>query len=64
MEKVFTPEQTAELLHVATKTIKDWLRSGELPGIKVGRQWRVTESDLQKYIDLRKGQSVHDKAES
>ena len=47
MEKVFTPEQTAELLHVATKTIKDWLRSGELPGIKVGRQWRVTDSDLQ-----------------
>jgi excisionase family DNA binding protein len=46
MEKIYTPEMAAEMLHVSTLTLRKWLRSGQLTGIKVGRQWRIRESDL------------------
>ncbi len=60
MEKLYTPEMAADLLHVSTLTLKKWLRSGSLNGIKVGRQWRVRESDLKAFIDrgTRKAQSA------
>lgn len=35
---------------------EDWytrqLRSGKLPGHKIGRQWRLTESDVQAALDI------------
>ena len=40
-EEVLTPEEAAKELKLATKTVKDWLRSGKLKGVKFGRQWRV-----------------------
>jgi excisionase family DNA binding protein len=48
--KVFTPEEVAERLSVSTKTIKDWLRTGKLKGVKVGRLWRVRESELEAFL--------------
>lgn len=50
-EKVYTPEQVGEHLGLAKKTIMDFLRAGKIPGVKVGREWRVRERDLQAYID-------------
>ena len=32
------------------ETIRQWLRSGKLGGVKVGRLWRVRESDLQEFL--------------
>ena len=49
-EKVYTPEGAAEALMVSPKTIREWLRTGKLKGVKVGRLWRVRESDLQELL--------------
>ena len=51
MEKIYTPEMAAEMLHVSTLTLRKWLRSGLLNGIKVGRQWRIRESDLNLLLE-------------
>ncbi len=51
MEKLYTPDMAAEMLHISTLTLKKWLRSGRLTGIKVGRQWRIRESDLKAFIE-------------
>lgn len=48
--KIFTPEEVALKLTVSPKTVKDWLRSGKLRGVKVGRLWRVRESDLEIFL--------------
>lgn len=45
-----TPEEVAERLKVLPKTVRKWLREGSLPGVKVGRQWRVAESTLDGLI--------------
>ncbi|OPL09897.1 MAG: hypothetical protein AVO34_12755 [Firmicutes bacterium ML8_F2] len=51
MEKIYTPEMAAEVLLVSTLTLRKWLRSGQLPGFKLGRQWRIRESDLKNFLD-------------
>lgn len=45
------PEEVAELLDISENTIRHWLRKGELPGVKFGRQWRIRKDDLDKFIE-------------
>ena len=64
MEKIYTTEQVAELLAVHPDSIRAWLRTGELRGIKLpgGRRWRVLERDLQEFI-LKLDTSNHEQKE-
>jgi excisionase family DNA binding protein len=56
-ERLLTPEQTAERLQLSEITIVHWLRAEKLPGVKLGKLWRVKESDLRQFIDaLSNGQ--------
>lgn len=52
-EKVYSPEAAAAALDVKPETIRQWLRSGKLGGVKVGRLWRVRESDLHKVLQTK-----------
>jgi excisionase family DNA binding protein len=50
-ERLLTPEQVAERLSLSVLTVRAWLRSGRLPGVKPGgKVWRVREADLDEYI--------------
>lgn len=55
MARILTVEQAAEKLQMTTKVVREYLRVGKLPGRKVGRAWRVLESDLERWISV--GQS-------
>jgi acetyl-CoA synthetase len=48
METLFTVEEAAELMKVKVDTVRRWLRNGTLRGRKIGRIWRIAESDLSK----------------
>ncbi|MGH8057662.1 MAG: helix-turn-helix domain-containing protein [Candidatus Entotheonellia bacterium] len=51
MAILLTPEETAEELRLAPKTVKDWLRDGKLPGVKLGgKVWRIRREDLDAFI--------------
>ena len=49
-DPVLTPEQVAERLHISRLTVGNWLRSGKIKGLKVGRLWRVRESELETFL--------------
>ena len=49
-EKLLTPEDAAKALLLKPETIREWLRSGKLKGVKMGRLWRVRESDLETFV--------------
>lgn len=49
-ERILTVAQTAELLQVNYETCRDWIKRGMLPGRKIGRVWRILESDLRDFI--------------
>jgi excisionase family DNA binding protein len=49
-DNLLTPEDVAARLHISRLTVGNWLRSGKLKGVKVGRLWRVRESDLETFL--------------
>lgn len=50
-ERLLSPEDVAKQLNIATATVREYLREGRIKGIKVGKLWRVRESDLQRHIE-------------
>ena len=61
MEKLYTVEEVASILNVHQNTIRNWLKSGSMNGIKMGKYWRVEESQLQAFIEKAKGDNTNDK---
>ena len=49
-EKLLTPEDAAKALLVKPETVREWLRTGKLKGVKMGRLWRIRESDLEAFL--------------
>jgi excisionase family DNA binding protein len=49
MDKYYTPEQVAEILLVQPRTVRSWLRDGDLLGDKVSNQWRISHKNLQEF---------------
>lgn len=47
---VLDAQGAADLLQVSTKTILKLARSGELPGKKIGREWRFVRTVLIDYV--------------
>jgi excisionase family DNA binding protein len=45
-----TTEQVLGCLKVNPRTIYRLIRSGELPAVRIGRQWRFRRSDLDEWI--------------
>lgn len=43
---LLTPEDVAARLQVNVRTVYNQLDSGEIKGVKVGRQWRINSADL------------------
>ena len=46
MSRILTTAQVAEKLQVSTLTARNYLNKGLIPGKKLGREWRVVESEL------------------
>lgn len=52
-ERLLTAAEVADQLRVSTMTIYRLIRSGELPAVRVGRNYRVRENDLAVYLDAQ-----------
>ncbi|WP_018085181.1 MEDS domain-containing protein [Desulfurispora thermophila] len=64
-EELFTVEEVAEILKTTPNTIYRWLRAGKLPGIKLGKEWRIKKETLSSKLQETnitgiKGQSFLD----
>lgn len=44
--RLLSTEEVAEALCVTTKTVRRWIARGELPAVKLHRQWRIRVTDL------------------
>lgn len=58
--KLLPVPKVAEALGVASTTVKRLIRTKQLPGLKIGNNWRVSEHDLWVYMRLakKKGEQV------
>jgi excisionase family DNA binding protein len=51
--ELLTIAEVATYLKLSRRTTWRWCKSGRLPAVKVGRQWRVSSRDLEEFIRRR-----------
>ena len=49
-EKYYTTEEIAKLLNVAVLTVRRWILSGKLSAYKIGRSYRISETQLKEFL--------------
>jgi len=49
-ERIFTADQIAKLLGFHRKTVIKWITDGELIASRLGREYRIRESDLDAFM--------------
>lgn len=53
-ERLLTVEEVAEWLAVATRKVMDLAREKELPGFKVGKEWRFSRDEIAAYLEANR----------
>jgi excisionase family DNA binding protein len=48
-----TVQELAERLEVAEATVRQWIKSGELRAIDIGKGWRIADTDLDQFLRAR-----------
>jgi excisionase family DNA binding protein len=58
MEAFLTTDEVLIYLKITPRTIYRLIRSGELPAVRIGRQWRFRRADLDRWLERRRGFSA------
>ena len=56
--RLLTLSEAARLLQVSTRTLHRMIRSGDIPALKVGGQWRLRETQLQQWLEDQETSAV------
>ena len=48
--KFYTAKEVADMLGVTSASIRNWIYKGDLEAIKLAGQYKISEQDLEKYI--------------
>jgi putative molybdopterin biosynthesis protein len=59
---LLTIEEVKTRLGISDKTVRRLIKRGDMPVIRIGRQLRVSEADLQRFLNecrLRPNSSLH-----
>ena len=56
--RLYKTSEVATMLRVAQRTVEDWIRSGQLKGVRYGRLLRVREADLATFGEVLQGHSA------
>jgi excisionase family DNA binding protein len=57
-EQLLTVEQIAAEFQLTPQTIRNWIKSGALPAIKVGHVYRVRREDLDTMMRRHQGETA------
>lgn len=49
MEKLYSVQELCDRYGVKDFTVWEWIRSGKLAAMKIGKSYRIKESDLLKF---------------
>jgi excisionase family DNA binding protein len=49
-QSFLTPQEVSELLRVSVYTVRRWIKDGDLPAYKVGRGWRISETEIDEWL--------------
>ncbi len=49
--EIMTVEDVAKFLKVKPQTVYKWVQDGQIPGTKIGKEWRFRRSILNEWLD-------------
>ena len=52
-DKILNVSDIAEFFGVSHETVWEWCKAGKLPAFKIGKEWKVRQSDLQRLISAK-----------
>ena len=52
-----TVSEVASLLKLSESTVYTMVRAGEIPAVKLGKQWRVSETRLDEWLEEKEDSS-------
>ena len=58
---LLTVAEVADTMRVSNMTIYRLIKSGELPALRVGKNYRIRQSDVQRFLEDRSVRTEHDK---
>ena len=50
-DHLLTLRETADLLRLSTRTVREYVRRGEIEGRIIGRRWRFRRADLDAFYE-------------
>lgn len=56
MEEILTAQEVATELKTSVETVKRLLRKDEMPGFKVGNEWRIYRAEFEEWKKQRRNQ--------
>lgn len=59
MGKLMSATECARHLGVRPDTVLEWLRSGQLPALRLGSRWAVSPTDVDEFIRERARQEAN-----
>lgn len=51
LKEFYTLEEVGEILKISVITLRKYIKQGKIKAIKIGKHWRVTEDNLQAFLD-------------
>jgi len=57
MDKLFRIDDVSKILKVSQTTVRRMLARGELKGVRVGRLWRITQSEIDRISHIKHEES-------
>lgn len=55
-EKYYSVQELAKLLNVSEWMISNQMKKGRMPAVRIGGQWRMSESALDEYMQEQSNQ--------
>src|ERR1700761_7356618 len=57
-EQLYSAEEAAQILGLQVRTVRNYVREGRLPGVRIGKQYRISRADLDAFTGSGLGGAV------
>lgn len=48
-DNMYSAEEAAQVLGLQVRTVRNYVREGRLPGVRIGKQYRIARADLEAF---------------
>ncbi len=50
-DQLYSADEAAQILGLQVRTVRNYVRDGLLPGVRIGKQYRIARADLEAFTD-------------